>query len=109
MGDLFDLPAHLKGQFDWAFEHTCFCAIPPSRRGEYVEAVNSALKPEGSLSAIFYMNPDLEGEEGPPYPVSKQELDDLFGSRFQTVKEWIPSENYPGREGRELMRILKKQ
>ena len=29
LADLFDLPAKFDHQFDWVFEHTCFCAIDP--------------------------------------------------------------------------------
>lgn len=109
LGDLFELPASLLGSFDWVFEHTCFCAISPERRKDYISVVHSVLKNNGALLAIFYLNPDNDGETGPPYPVSKKELDDLFSDRFELVKEWVPSKSYPGREGRELMRILKKR
>ena len=44
-GDLFDLPADLRGAFDRVVEHTCFCAIDPARRGEYVTAVHAGPPP----------------------------------------------------------------
>jgi len=108
LGDLFNLPDQLENKFDWVFEHTCFCAIPPARRSDYVHAVHGVLKDSGVLLAVFFLNPDNNGD-GPPYGVSKGELDALFGSRFELQDEWTPSANYPGREGRELMRILKKR
>ncbi len=106
-GDLFAMPARMRGAFDWVFEHTCFCAIPTARRADYVEAVAGALKPGGHLLAIFYLDPGLDpGEEGPPFGVTTSELDAFFGERFQTLGEWHPSATFPGREGRELCRIL---
>ena len=109
-GDFFDLPPALRGSFDLVFEHTCFCAIDPALRGDYVSAVTSALRPEGELLAVFYLDPGLDpGETGPPFGVAPVELDALFGSRFDVIKEWNPTMTYPGREGRETCRILKRK
>ena len=106
-GDLFALPAAMRGSFDCVFEHTCFCAIDPIRRADYVSAVAGALRPGGQLLAVFYMEPGLDpGETGPPFGTSKDELDSLFSARFSLVKEWQPAATYAGREGRELCRLL---
>jgi methyl halide transferase len=110
LGDLFALPGQLAGAFDWVFEHTCFCAIDPGRRPAYVESVLSALKPGGHLLAIFYLDPGNDSpDEGPPFEVSLAELDQLFLSRFELVKEWLPARTYPGREGREWMRLFRQR
>ena len=106
-GDLFALPKVMSGSFDWVFEHTCFCAIDPSLRADYVTAVAGALRPGGHLLAVFYLEPGLDpGESGPPFGTGKAELDSLFSPRFSLVKEWQPTATYPGREGRELCRLL---
>lgn len=106
--DLFALPASLRGAFDVVFEHTCFCAIDPDRRADYVAAVASALRPGGCLLAVFYLDPGLDpGESGPPFGVTREELDAHFGTQFKTVREWEPAATYPGREGRETCRLLR--
>lgn len=108
-GDLFNLPRNMRGVFDWVFEHTCFCAIPRERREDYVAAVTGALAPGGRIFAVFYMNPDMDpGEQGPPFDSSKDELDARFGEHFRTIAEWTPESTHPGRESRELCRILEK-
>ncbi len=106
--DLFALPARFEGSFDWVFEHTCFCAIDPSRRTDYVKAIVRLLPPGGRMLAIFFLNPDHQ-EDGPPYRVSREELEDFFGSYFTVEKEWVPERTHPGREGRELMRIMQRK
>jgi SAM-dependent methyltransferase len=107
-GDLFDLPARSRGAFDWVFEHTCFCAIDPQMRAAYVSAVAGALRPGGHLLAIFFMNPDMDpGETGPPFGATREELDALFLPKFNLLAEWVPSETFPGRENRELFRLLR--
>ena len=109
-GDLFALPAKHAGSFDWVWEHTCFCAIDPARRADYVEAVARVLKPGGHLLAVFYLDPGSKrADEGPPFGVSLAELDAHFGARFECSKEWLPARAYPGREGREWMRLLRKR
>ena len=106
-GDLFALPPSLRGAFDVVFEHTCFCAIHPERRADYVSAVASALVPRGFLLAVFYLDPGLDpGESGPPFGVTREELDALFGPRFTLLREWTPPATYPGRESRETCRLL---
>lgn len=105
--DLFDLPPEMRGSFDWVWEHTCFCAIDPAKRADYVRGVAGALKPGGALLAIFYLDPGNEGD-GPPYGVTLPELDALFGGAFTLEREWMPGKAYPGREGCEWMRLLKK-
>jgi len=108
LADLFDLPAHLRGVFASVWEHTCFCAIQPEQRPAYVEAVHSALRPRGDLLAIFYLDPGQDSpDEGPPFEVSLAELDRLFTPRFELQREWLPEHAYPGREGREWMRLLR--
>jgi SAM-dependent methyltransferase len=107
VGDFFDLPASMNGSFDWLVEHTCFCAIEPGQRAEYVRAAALAIKPKGKIFAIFFINPDTES--GPPFKVSKEELNALFDPHFALVEEWVPRKAFPGREGRELVRILQKR
>lgn len=106
LADLFDLPPELDKRFDWVFEHTCFCAIDPKMRRPYVDAVVRLMKPAGQLLAIFFINPD-RGEEGPPYRVSTAELEEFFSGNFILEREWVPARTHPGREQRELMRILR--
>ena len=110
--DLFALPPEFCGRFDWVFEHTCFCAIDPARRADYVRAVAGALRRGGHLLAIFYLQPWNAGEPsppggGPPFGTSREELDDLFAGRFELLEEATPTRSYRGREGRELIRLLR--
>lgn len=105
--DFFALSANHREAFDWIFEHTCFCAIDPQRRPEYVKAAAGALKEGGRLLAIFFLNPDHD--EGPPYGVLRDEMDSLFNSRFNLLREWKPRHFYSGREDREILRMYQKK
>jgi len=113
LGDLFNLARCFSGKFQWAFEHTCFCAIDPERRPDYVHVIAGALRSGGFLLAIFFLNSWDEGEEpaegGPPFGVSIAELDQLFGPVFDRIDEKHPRCSFPGREGREIIWLLRKR
>ncbi len=106
-GDFFQLEPEFCEAFDWLVEHTCFCAIEPARRPDYVLVADAALRPGGKLFAIFYLNPD--SETGPPFGVTVEELNALFEPNFILLEEWVPENSFPGRENRELVRILQKR
>ncbi len=94
-GDLFQWP----GSYDLVFEHTCFCAIPVERRADYVAAMARLIPEGGHLLGIFFLNPDHEGEEGPPFKVSLEELRGFFGESFELVWSDGVTRTFSGREG----------
>lgn len=85
--------------YDWIFEHTLFCAIDPSRRDEYVEAVLRWLAPRGQYLAVNYLIPDLDG---PPFGTTKEEVLRRFEPHFELISELVPR-SYPNRNGLELL------
>ena len=93
------LAADPPRQFDWLFEHTLFCAIDPSRRGDYVRAALRWIKPGGQLLAVHYM---IRDEQGPPFGVTQHELMERFSPHFDLLRGWVPR-SYPNRTGLELM------
>jgi cyclopropane fatty-acyl-phospholipid synthase-like methyltransferase len=92
-------------QFDWIFEHTCFCAIQPTERDLYVQAVQNWLKPGGNFLAIFYL---IDDKEGPPFGTKRDELIRRFSPGFELLKDWVPR-SYPNRTGLELMMWWRKK
>lgn len=111
-GNLFDLDPELRGAFDWVWEHTCYCAIPPEKRDAYVVAVHTALRPGGHLLGVFYLDPyddDHRPDDGrPPFGTSLEDLEQRLRARFQILKSWVPERAYPGREGRERMILAQR-
>jgi SAM-dependent methyltransferase len=107
LGDLFDLPPEWRGAFDGVFEHTCFCAIDPRRRADYVAAVADTLRPGGRLLAVFFLDPGHDGD-GPPFGCTTAELEGLFGRSFRLIAEHVEIPTYAEREGRELLRLYER-
>jgi SAM-dependent methyltransferase len=102
-GDLFALPSSWNGRFDWVVEHTCFCAIDPTLRADYMRAIAQVLKPGGQYFAIFFMTPDAE--QGPPFGTTMEEISQHFDPSFELLEEWVPPRTFEGREGRELCQL----
>jgi SAM-dependent methyltransferase len=90
-------------QFDYVFEHTLFCAIQPSQRAGYVEALGRWLLPSGKYVAVFYMIPDTDG---PPFGTTREEIRSYFSARFELLEDWAPR-SYPNRTGLEWMTVWK--
>ena len=105
-GNLFTLPQEWSERFDWVVEHTCFCAIPPASRAEYVGAIGCILKPGGLYLGIFYLNPSQP--QGPPHGVTVDEISRLFDPSMELLEEWVPRRSFEGREGRELCQLRRK-
>ncbi len=92
-------------QFDWIFEHTCFCAIQPAERELYVQAVSRWLKPAANFLAVFYL---IDEKDGPPFGTTRDELVKRFSSSFELLQAWVPR-SYPNRTGLELMMWWRKR
>jgi SAM-dependent methyltransferase len=102
--DLFELIPTYRHQFDYVLEHTCFCAIDPARRGEYVQVVRDLLQPGGQFIALFYTH----GQPGgPPYTTDSQEIRALFSPFFEIKTLEVPSNSVERRLGKELFSIMK--
>lgn len=107
VGDLFTR----EDKADLVFEHTCFCAIPVERRPDYLRAVSRILPSGGHLLGIFFLNPDHEGEEGPPFGVEREELEEFFREDFDLLWAQEPRQTFPAREGegRELCLLMQRK
>lgn len=104
-GDFLDLARPVCAPFDWLFEHTCFCAIHPDRRDEYVQSARVVLRPGGLLLGIFFVMP---AEQGPPFGASRDELLERFGPHFELVKEQIPR-SWPNRQREERLMLWRNR
>lgn len=97
--DVFALASEYANAFDGAWEYTCYCAIDPRRRTEYVEALATIVKPGGWLLACFF--PLRGAPAGPPFPVARAEIHRRLAKHFRIAREFAPTRSARGRQGRE--------
>jgi len=108
-GDLFNPAAELHNAFDVVLEHTCMSGLHPSLRGGYRRGIDRTLRAGGLLIGVWFINPDLDpGEEGPPYPFSVEYLTAFFADGYEIVEDYVPDVAFPGRKGRERVRVLRR-
>src|SRR3954453_16171597 len=109
VADLFDPPAQFRNRFDVILEHTCLAGLSPTMRPDYRRGIDLTLNPGGLLIGIWFINPALDpGEDGPPFGISEAELTALFADGYEILDDYVPDVAFPGREGRERLRVLRR-
>ncbi len=105
--DVFELGWRFPGEFDVIVEYTCYCAIDPKRRVEYVASLRAALRPGGLLVALLF--PVEHRSEGPPFGIEEQEIDHVLGVGMDALYVETPRNSVPERMDRERLVILRKR
>lgn len=96
--DIFELPQEFPHDFNYVIEHTCFCAIPPEQRPDYVQLVHTLLKPQGELIGVFFTH---NRGGGPPFGSTPEEIRQLFQDRFEILTLEPVTNSVPSRQGEE--------
>ena len=101
--DIFALDKEFADSFNYVLEHTCFCAIDPKKRSQYVEVVKSILCPGGKLIALFYTH---KRSGGPPFGVKPQEVLEYFSPYFEPIVFQQAPDSITRRQGDEHLAIF---
>jgi SAM-dependent methyltransferase len=91
LGDFF---THDFGQdyFDFIYERTFLCSMPPSRWPDYTNRMASLLSPGGKLIGLFFYG---QQQSGPPYPLTDQQADQLFQRHFRLLRSELVTDSLP--------------
>ena len=96
-----------QGNYDLILEQTFFCAIPPSKRKEYIQKTVSLLNENGKLVGVLF-NTAFENP-GPPFGGSFDEYFPLFSELFEVTVMSPCSKSFAPRANRELFINLTKK
>jgi SAM-dependent methyltransferase len=99
--DIFTLGREWAQAFDGIWEYTCYCAIDPRRRAEYLRVMAAIVKPGGWFLGCFF--PVRPGGGGPPFPVRLAEVRRLLRPWFRIEREFRPPRPVIRRAGQEWM------
>ncbi|MFZ6182350.1 methyltransferase domain-containing protein [Nannocystis pusilla] len=92
--------------FDLVVEHTCFCAIDPARRDDYVTAVADSLLPGGMLVGLFYAH---GRPGGPPFTTDRAEVERRFAPRFAIEQLEVAHGSTLIRHRQELFAVMRRR
>ena len=106
--DIFDLSKLYINHFDVVLEYTCFCAINPSKRRDYLNMVKHILKPKGELVGLLFPIDKDPDEGGPPFGVQLKSTIKLITEYLFLIKEEVSSLSIKSRVGREIFIIFRK-
>ena len=101
--NIFELEPEFNNHFDYVLEHTCFCAIDPLLRSDYVQTVKQLLKPNGTLIGLFYTH---NRSGGPPFGVKPKEVLEYFKPDFKTIAFGKAEDSIDKRKGEEHLGIF---
>ena len=100
--DFFDMHEY-DASFDYVLEHTCFCAIHPSRRQAYARTVRDLLRPGGKLIGLWWL---VDSKSGPPFKVTREDVLNTFSEFFRVEVEFTPKDSVPDRQSKELFAVM---
>ncbi len=106
VGDLFAERPEWHASFDAWVELTCFCAIDPARRADYVRQCAQWLKPGGVFIGVFFVGLP---PGGPPYDSVPDDIRSLFAADFELLRFEPSRHSLPGREGLEWEGVFRRK
>lgn len=88
VGDALDPEVVLSatgGPVDLMWDHTFFCAVPPTWRPRIGSLAQAVVAPGGTLaSGVFPVDRD-RGEDGPPWTYAAEDMSEVLGPDFDLV------------------------
>ncbi|PRF76311.1 SAM-dependent methyltransferase [Burkholderia multivorans] len=82
----------------WIYERAFLCALPPARRADYAATMAALLPAQGLLAGYFFV---ADKQKGPPFGITRGELDALLGPHFELIDDAPVSDSLPVFEGHE--------
>jgi hypothetical protein len=95
-------------QTGWIYERAFLCAMPPSRRADWLVRM-AELLPAGGLLAGFFFIGDEGSPKGPPFIIERAELDALLSPHFELLEDEPVSDSIPVFAGRERWLTLRRR
>ena len=83
--DLLDPPADWSGAFDFVLESITVQALPVPLHARAIANIADMVAPDGTLVVISGAREPGESVDGPPWPLTRAEIDGFAGGRLRTV------------------------
>ena len=104
--DIFGLAEEFTESFDYVLEHTCFCAILPAQRSEYLQLARQILRPGGEVIGLFWAH---ERPGGPPFGIALADLKQQLQQNFIVQSLHLAEDSVEGRRHEEYLARLQRR
>jgi len=102
VGDFFEVS--LGTPFDLIYDYTFLCALPRELRTRWGTRMAELVRPGGTLLCmVFPIITPPPGYQGPPWPLTVDEVRGLLADHFDVLSETPSLHTHPGREGKECL------
>ncbi|KQV33842.1 SAM-dependent methyltransferase [Massilia sp. Root335] len=91
---------------DLIYEQAFLCALPPARRPDVARRWAALLGPGGLLAGYFFFD---DAAKGPPFGMSRGELDALLASAFECVADEAVEDSIPVFAGKERWMVWRRR
>ncbi|KAH9477419.1 putative thiol methyltransferase 2 [Psilocybe cubensis] len=106
--DFFTFDPPENERFDLVYDHTFFCAIPPSTRKAWGSQMSKLVKPGGHLIVIVF--PMLSyTPDGPPYYIRPEHYEELLSDNFEKLLDKIPEVSSPSHVDKERLVVWRRR
>ena len=106
LGDLFHVTRDMLGPVDVIYDRAALVVLPKEMRDRYTEHLVEISDNAPQLVIAYEYDQRVIG--GPPFPFSVADLTALFAEGYEIVEDYVPDVAFPGREGRERVRVLRR-
>jgi hypothetical protein len=103
--DILQLSTSMNESFDLIFEHTCYCAVSPTKRNQLIRTYRRLLAEQGHILGVFFT---MEKRSGPPYGGSEWEVRARLNKNFRLLYWMRLHDSAPSRTGQELLVYAQK-
>lgn len=94
--------------FDLVYERAFLCALPRAVWPDWGRCIAGLVHPGGELAGFFYID---ENERGPPFGISREELDRLLAPAFLLEEDSpVPAaQSLPVFKGKEIWQVWRRR
>jgi hypothetical protein len=95
----------------WIYERAFLCALPPSRRADWLARMAELLPAGGLLAGFFFIGKGSPkgSPKGPPFIIERAELDALLSAHFELLEDEPVDDSIPVFAGRERWLTLRRR
>lgn len=102
-------------ELGWIYERAFLCALPPSRRADWLARMAELLPAGGLLAGFFFIGEGAPkgsptgSPKGPPFIIERAELDALLTPHFELLEDEPVGDSIPVFAGRERWLTLRRR